>query len=133
MPGMDPFTRNRARTYPEASDPRLRGRRYGVEFAAVWRAVLAAAEASPRWSVVAADPVAGELRAEARSRVWGLVDDVVVRVSLDEDALTRVDMESASRAGRGDLGANARRIARFLGRLDAHLAATPPSPPLPER
>jgi uncharacterized protein (DUF1499 family) len=47
---------------------------------------------------------------------------VWVRLSLDEDGQTRVDMASSSRKGGGDLGTNARRIARFLRTLDARLS-----------
>lgn len=114
------LTTNRAWTDPESPDPRLRGRTYGVPFAAVWRAALAEAEAL-RWTVLETDPVGGEIRAEARTRLWKFTDDVWVRLSLDGDGQTRVDAVSASRVGRGDLGTNARRIARFLRGVDRRL------------
>jgi len=114
------LTANRAWTDPESPDPRLRGRTYAVPFAAVWRAVLAEAEAR-RWTVLETDPAAGEVHAEARTRLWKFTDDVWVRLSLDEDAQTRLDMVSASRVGRADLGTNARRIARFLRGVDRRL------------
>ena len=116
------FTRNRAWTDAEAEDERLRGRSYPVPFARVWDAALRAAAAMPGWTVVSSDPRAGEIVARARTRLWGFTDDVWVRLSLDGDGQTRVDMASASRAGRGDLGTNARRIARFLHALDARLS-----------
>jgi uncharacterized protein (DUF1499 family) len=59
--------------------------------------------------------------AEARTALWRFVDDVVIRVSLDGDGMTRVDVVSQSRVGSGDFGVNARRIARFLHALDRHL------------
>jgi hypothetical protein len=114
------LTTNRAWTDPESDDPRLRGRTYGVPFAMVWRAALAEAEAL-RWTVLETDPVGGEIHAEARTRLWKFTDDVWVRLSLDEDGQTRVDVVSASRVGRGDLGTNARRIARFLRGVDRRL------------
>ncbi len=107
------LTRNRARTSPDAADPRLRPAVVAAPRDAVWRAVVAVAEAEPGWTVTAADEAAGELRAEARTPRLRFVDDVVVRVT-DAGGATRVDAESASRVGRGDLGTNARRIARFL-------------------
>ncbi len=115
------LTTNRAWTDPGAADPRLRGRLYAVPFAEVWRAALAEAEAR-RWTVVEADPAAGEIHAEARTRLWKFTDDVWVRLSLDPDGLTRLDMVSASRVGSADLGTNARRIARFLHAVDRRLA-----------
>lgn len=119
------LTRNRAYTHAESDDPRLRGRAYAVPFAEVWRAALEVASSLPRWTVVETDPAAGEIHAEARTWVWRLVDDVWVRLSLDSRGLTRVDVASASRKGRADLGANARRIARFLHALDRRLSRRP--------
>lgn len=118
------FTRNRAFTDPEADDPRLRGRSYGVPFARVWNAALEVARRTRGWTIVSSDPRAGEIVAEAQTPVWKFTDDVWVRLSLDEDGQTRVDMASASRKGGGDLGTNARRIARFLRTLDARLSGS---------
>ena len=118
------LTGNRAFTDPEADDPRLRGRIYGVPFARVWQAADEVARATRGWTVVSSDPRAGEIVAEARTRLWKFTDDVWVRLSLDEDGQTRVDMASASRKGSADLGTNARRIARFLRTLDARLSGS---------
>ncbi len=117
------LTRNAAATRPDHRDPRLRGRTYVHPFVAVWEAALALAAERPRWTVVEADPRAGLLRAESRTLLWRFVDDVTVRVRLDEVGMTRVDVESRSRVGRADLGVNARRIARFLHALDRRLRA----------
>jgi hypothetical protein len=115
------LTHNRAATRPDHPDVRLRGRAYAVPFAAVWTAALETATAQARWTVTESDPRAGEIVAESRTLLWRFTDDVRIRVSLDADGNTRVDLESASRKGRGDLGTNARRIARFLHALDCHL------------
>ena len=115
------LTHNRAYTGEDDADPRLRGREYAVPFHDVWEASLAIAEKTRGWTLVASDPRAGEIVAEARTAVWRFVDDVWIRISLDEDGQTRVDMTSASRKGSADLGTNARRIARFLHALDRHL------------
>jgi uncharacterized protein (DUF1499 family) len=117
------FTRNRAFTQPDADDPRLRGRSYPIPFVQVWEAALEVARTTRGWTVTASDPRAGEIVAEARTPVWKFTDDVWVRLSLDEDGQTRVDLASASRKGGADLGTNARRIARFLHALDRHLKA----------
>jgi hypothetical protein len=115
------LTRNRAWTDPESPDPRLRGREYPVPFTTVWNAVQETVRAQRRWTVTQADARRGEIEAEARTALWRFVDDVWIRVSLDDLGLTRVDVSSASRVGRGDLGVNARRIARFLHALDRRL------------
>ena len=118
------LTHNRAFTDDDAPDPRLRAREYAVPFAAVWDAALRIAGSTRGWTVTASDPRAGEIVAEATTRLWKFTDDVWIRMSLDEDGQTRVDLASASRKGSADLGTNARRIARFLRTLDARLFAS---------
>jgi len=115
------LTRNRAWTDPESPDRRLRGREYAVPFTTVWAAALETARSWKRWTVVQAEARRGEIQAEARTGLWRFVDDVWIRISLDELGQTRVDVSSQSRVGRADLGTNARRIARFLHALDRRL------------
>ena len=59
--------------------------------------------------------------AVARSFVVGLPADVAIRVSNDGDTVV-VDMRSASRYGRYDLGDKASRIVGFLAELDQEVA-----------
>ncbi len=77
----------------------------------VFAAVVAAARESG-WTVAAAVAEEGRLEATAATRWFGFKDDVVVRVASDT-AGTRVDIRSASRVGRSDLGVNAERIRAF--------------------
>lgn len=115
------LTENSAQTSPDADDPRLRGRTYMVPFARVWDTIIDMIESRSRWKLIRADEGRGLIRAETRTPVLRFVDDVRFKLRLDENALTRLDMWSASRVGRGDLGANARRIHRFLKELDRRL------------
>jgi uncharacterized protein (DUF1499 family) len=115
------LTQNSAQTHEDADDPRLRGRTYFVPFATVWDEILKMIESHPRWKLLRADEGAGLIHAEATTRLFRFVDDVRFKVKLDQNALTRVDMWSASRVGRGDLGVNARRIGRFFRELDRRL------------
>jgi uncharacterized protein (DUF1499 family) len=117
------LTRNRAFTDDEHEDPRLRPRVYAVPFARVWEAVLEEARARRGWKVLATNGRLGEIVAEATTLLWRFTDDVWIRVSLDERGQTRVDVSSQSRKGGGDLGTNARRIARFLHALDRRIRA----------
>jgi uncharacterized protein (DUF1499 family) len=66
------------------------------------------------WTVVAEDPADGRIEAFDRTFWYGFTDDVVVRIT-PEGTGSRVDVRSVSRVGKGDVGANARRIRRFLG------------------
>jgi uncharacterized protein (DUF1499 family) len=79
--------------------------------------VLAAARALG-WTVVAADPAAGRLEAFDQTLWFGFTDDIVVRVTPAATG-SRVDVRSVSRVGKSDVGANARRIKRFLARVNA--------------
>ena len=115
------LTTNRAFTDPEADDPRLLERVYAIPFAEVWAVALDIAQTTGGWNVVSSDPKAGEIVAEATTPLWRFTDDVWIRLSLDEEGQTRVEMASASRKGSADLGTNSRRIARFLRTLDARL------------
>lgn len=115
------LTRNRAATDVASEDPRLRGRTYAIPFERVWQAALRLAQRRRGWTVHETDDIQGLIRAEARTPLR-FVDDVTIRVGLDEDGQTRVDLVSASRVGRGDLGKNARRIHKFLRALDRELA-----------
>jgi len=50
--------------------------------------------------------------------LYGFKDDVVVRIRADAGG-SRLDVRSASRVGRSDLGVNAARIRKFLAQLNA--------------
>jgi uncharacterized protein (DUF1499 family) len=88
--------------------------------AAALASVQQAAATMPDWTVTKVDAGAGTLEAVATSRLFHFQDDVVVRVRPEGDGASRVDLRSKSRVGKGDLGANAARIRRFM-------AALPPS------
>jgi uncharacterized protein (DUF1499 family) len=68
------------------------------------------------WEIVCFDSAAGRLEARAVSRIFQFVDDIAVRVRpLGAGAV--IDVRSKSRDGRGDLGANARRIRAFAAAI----------------
>lgn len=81
-------------------------------------ALVQKAAANLGWQVVEAVPPggrqgAGRLEAIDRSFALKLPDDVTVRIRPRADG-SRIDIRSASRVGRHDLGGNARRIRAFL-------------------
>jgi uncharacterized protein (DUF1499 family) len=80
-----------------------------------------------KWRVVVDRPPQpgrrdGQIEAVARTPILGFRDDVALRVRPDADG-ARIDMRSASRYGRHDLGTNAARIRSLLAELDARLSA----------
>ncbi len=102
--------------------PLVSGRRYDQPFDAVVDAVQAVLQRRG-WQLAAPIPAADDsqgtlvISARARSFVLELPVDVAIRISSDDDA-TLVDMRSAARYGRHDLGDNAARIVEFLAELD---------------
>jgi uncharacterized protein (DUF1499 family) len=90
-----------------------------------------------KWHIVdarppqAAAPREGRIEAIARTPILGFRDDVVVRVRATADG-ARIDVRSASRYGRHDLGANAARVRALIDDVDDVLAAgrekKPPAP-----
>ncbi|WP_372864689.1 DUF1499 domain-containing protein [Spongiibacter sp.] len=75
------------------------------------------AEASAKqlgWDIHYQQP--GHIEATERSFWFGFTDDIVIRLR-SEGSGSRIDLRSTSRLGQGDMGANAKRIRRFLLRL----------------
>ncbi len=84
------------------------------------------AATSLKWRIVAEKPpekgTPGTIEAVARSLIFGFTDDVVVRVSGNEQK-AQVDARSSSRYGQHDLGRNAERIRTFFSEVKTRLAA----------
>ena len=70
------------------------------------------------WTIVAADDAAGRIEASDKSRWFGFIDDIVVRITPSGSG-SRVDLRSSSRVGRSDFGVNAARIEIYLSALRA--------------
>jgi hypothetical protein len=109
-----------------AAFPAVSGRRYGASLDHVLDIVRQTIKAQG-WRI-SSDPPLGEdqteyeIEAVARTPLLPFPSDVIVRLR-DEGDSTYVDMRSASRYGRFDLGSNAARIRDFLARLDVAMAS----------
>ena len=109
------------------SYPLVTSHRYNLSFDETLAAVELVLQ-SRGWAVAGDLPAAGagtsEATIDARAASFGLElpVDVAIRISSDADAVL-VDMRSASRYGRHDLGDNAARIVSFLSDLDQQVAA----------
>jgi uncharacterized protein (DUF1499 family) len=101
--------------------PELQPRAYAASRERVFDGALATARVMRGWRVTSADATAGEIRAVASVFLTPFRDDVTIQVS-EEDGAVIVNMRSASRVGRADLGVNARRIRAYLKALDACLS-----------
>jgi uncharacterized protein (DUF1499 family) len=71
------------------------------------------------WEVTYTNPAEGTLEATQTSRIFRFVDDVSVRMRLEGENATVVDVRSKSRVGQGDMGVNAARIRAFRDKLTA--------------
>ena len=65
------------------------------------------------WMLVSANPHTRVIEATDKSLWFGFKDDIVIRIR-DNATGSRVDLRSVSRVGKGDLGANAKRIRKFI-------------------
>ena len=87
-----------------------------------------------KWHIVDARPPQpspareGRIEAIARTMILGFRDDVVVRVRATPDG-ARIDVRSASRYGRHDLGGNAARVRALMEDIDDVLSAGEPEKP----
>ena len=69
------------------------------------------------WNIIDSDSRPGTIEAVATTFWFGFKDDIVIRIEATS-AGSVVDLRSASRVGRGDLGANAARIRSFIAAFD---------------
>ncbi len=83
----------------------------------VFNRALAVAQAEG-WEIVTADKGTGRIEATDTTRWFGFKDDIAVRLT-PWGTGTRVDVRSVSRVGVSDTGTNARRIRRYLDRLQS--------------
>jgi len=109
-----------------AAFPAVSGRRYGASIDHVLEIVRQTMNAEG-WRIssepsLAEDQTEYEIEAVARPALLPFPSDIVVRLR-DEGDSTYVDMRSASRYGRFDLGSNAARIRSFLSLLDVAMAS----------
>ena len=77
------------------------------------------------WEVTSQDAASGEIRAVATTRIFRFKDDVTITVVARESGGSIVNVRSRSRIGKGDLGANARRIRLFQAELAKRSSPTP--------
>lgn len=76
---------------------------------------LAAARAMG-WEIVDSNPSEGRIEATDTTFWFGFKDDIVVRITPSNGG-SRIDVRSVSRVGRSDVGTNAKRIKKYLGRV----------------
>jgi uncharacterized protein (DUF1499 family) len=104
-----------------ASYPDLAPLRSSKSPGEVFAAALDLARGFSGWKVVAEDAASFRLEAVATTFLLRFKDDIVIEVRSESGGGCSVHMRSKSRLGRGDLGANAKRIRLFLSQLATRL------------
>ena len=70
------------------------------------------------WTVHTQDIDSGLIEATATTFWYGFKDDIIIRIRAGEGGGSVLDMRSISRVGQSDLGANAKRIRKFVKALN---------------
>jgi uncharacterized protein (DUF1499 family) len=78
----------------------------------------------PRWEITLSDESAGVIEGVDTTRLFHWRDDFVIRVRTTPDGYSIIDMRSKSRDGKGDFGANAKRIQTFFDKLVENIVAS---------
>jgi uncharacterized protein (DUF1499 family) len=81
----------------------------------------------PHWTLRAVDPPARTIEGTAMTRLFHFRDDFVIRIMQSSDGVV-IDMRSKSRDGKGDFGANTKRIRSFLDQVAQHIRANATTP-----
>jgi fatty-acyl-CoA synthase len=79
-------------------------------------AMAKAAIAQSGMALVTDDPAAGRLEATASSLIYGMKDDIIVRVK-PQGIGSRIDIRSVSRVGGADMGVNCRRVSGLTTKM----------------
>ncbi|QDG53320.1 DUF1499 domain-containing protein [Persicimonas caeni] len=103
--------------------PEVQPQYYTTDPQRVFEEAKAGVEELDGWTLVGEDAATYTLEAERETDVFGFIDDVTIRVEPVTEFVTRVNVRSASRVGKGDFGQNARNIEEFFVELDGRLGA----------
>lgn len=122
------LSRNVARTRPGSDFPELNPLVLSGDAHDLVERIAAACRALG-WEAVDADPARRRVTAVVRSRLFGFRDDLAAQLVPAGAGAFTLAVHSASRMGRGDLGANTRHVMDLNERLAAQgLVPTAPAP-----
>ena len=102
--------------YPDLKPATFAGHKKDITF----QAALKTATSMPRWTIKYENVDDGLIEGMSVTAVFRFRDDFVIRVRSKDDG-SIVDMRSRSRLGKGDLGANAKRIREYFDHLRKEL------------
>jgi len=109
---------NVAETQENSPFPELRPRRYEAPPELLFDVARRAAQ-NLKWEITALDAGKKEIQAVVTTKVWGFKDDVTIQVQPAQPSGNWLWVRSASRVGKGDLGANTRHVLDLVQAVDA--------------
>jgi len=98
--------------------PELRPRRYEAPPELLFDVARRAAQ-SLRWEIAVLDAQKNEIQAVVTTKVWGFKDDVTIQIQPAQPSGSLLWVRSASRVGKGDLGANTRHVMDLIEAVNA--------------
>ncbi len=125
------LTVNDVTTGESEAYPELKSMNFHEPPGAVFNRAEAVALAMPGWQNCT-KPEPFVLTCEAVTPKMQYIDDVTIWVAPSGPGVTQLKMRSASRVGKGDLGANAKRIRAYQEALIAYRPPDMPADVLPE-
>ena len=111
---------NDVKTGETAEYPDIQPQHFNVHAYRAFDAALATAQ-ELGWEIIHEDRQAGEIVAVDTTRILRFKDDVTITIKPGNGENCVIYVRSHSRVGKGDLGANARRILRFQAELAKRL------------
>ena len=109
---------NVAETREDSPFAELRPRRYEAPPELLFDSVRRAAQ-SLRWEITVLDAEKKEIQAVVTTKVWSFKDDVTMQVQPGQPSGAVLWVRSASRVGKGDLGANTRHVMDLVEAVNA--------------
>jgi uncharacterized protein (DUF1499 family) len=85
---------------------------------------------SLKWEILSVDAVQKEIQAVVTTKIWKFKDDITIRIQPGQPSGSVLWVRSASRVGKGDLGANTRHV---LDLTEAVQAIAPAQALAPQR
>ena len=108
---------NVAETTQDSPFPELRPHRYDAPPALIFDITRRAVERL-RWEVTGMNNDTHEITAVVTTKIWGFKDDVKIQIQPAQPSGSLLVVRSASRVGKGDLGANTRHVMDLVEVVD---------------
>lgn len=115
------IVRSQETTGEKAKDPALKTRYYKLPGELVWNEVVTLIKRTPGYKLLHEVKNVGEIVLEKKTML-GRTQDITLTIIAVNPVITAIDIYSASRGSRGDLGSNYRAICDLYNMFDKKLA-----------